>query len=74
MTRGQKIRQLRTDQDLTQVALAAKLKRPQSWVSRLESGETSCSVDDLQAVAQALGVEVAELAVLPRVTDDSEAA
>ena len=42
--------------DLTQSELAARLKRPQSFVSKYERGERRLDVIEFRAVACALGV------------------
>lgn len=46
---------------LTQVQVAAKLRRPQSFVSKYESGERNLDVVEFVAVCRALGVSAAEL-------------
>ena len=51
---------------LTQADVAAKLKRPQSFVSKYESGERNLDVIEFLAVCRAVGVQpggvIAELA------------
>lgn len=42
---------------LTQVEVAAKLKRPQSFVSKYESGERNLDVVEFVAICRALGVQ-----------------
>jgi len=55
----------RRNAGLTQVALAKKLGRPQSFVSKFESGERRLDVIEFLEVARALGIDpghiVAEL-------------
>lgn len=46
----------RTEAGLTQAEVAAKLKRPQSFVSKYESGERSLDVVEFIAVCRALKV------------------
>lgn len=46
---------------LTQVALAKKLGRPQSFVSKFESGERRLDVIEFLDVARALRVDPAEV-------------
>ena len=53
---GYALRQLRKSAGLTQIELAGKLGKPQSHVSKLESGERSLRVHELVAIARALGV------------------
>jgi transcriptional regulator with XRE-family HTH domain len=45
---------------LTQVELATKLKRPQSFVSKYESGERRLDLVELRDICQALGVSLTE--------------
>ena len=42
---------------LTQAALAKKLKRPQSFVSKFESGERRLDVIEFLEVMQAMGIK-----------------
>jgi transcriptional regulator with XRE-family HTH domain len=57
------LRELRDDADLRQADLAARLGRPQSFVSKYESGERHLDVLDLLAVCRALGISFAEFAL-----------
>ena len=41
---------------LTQRQLAARLKRPHSWVAKIESAERRVSVDEFYEVASALAI------------------
>jgi len=50
------LRQIRRDAGLTQEDLAAKLKRPQSFVSKYESGERRLDVLELREVCSAMNV------------------
>lgn len=45
---------------LTQVQLAAKLKRPQSYISKYERGERRLDVIEFLEVAEAVGFDPAE--------------
>lgn len=53
---GDVIAGLRNEAGLTQEELAKRLDKPQSFVSKLESGERSLHVDELDSVATALDV------------------
>lgn len=50
------LRQIRQDAGLTQEDLAAKLGRPQSFVSKYESGERRLDVLELREVCKALKI------------------
>ena len=52
------LREARTTAGLTQAELAAKIKVPQSFVSKYESGERRLDVLELRAVCNALGVSL----------------
>ena len=64
---GARIRQLRSNANLTQVELAARLGMGQSTLSRLEDGSRSLSASDLIDISSALNLSVSEL-----LADDSE--
>lgn len=53
--------QCRDEQGLTQVQLAKKLAKPQSFISKYETGERKLTVGDFVAVCQALGVEPSKM-------------
>lgn len=50
----------RKSSGLTQMDLAAKLRRPQSYVSKFERGERRLDVIEFLEVAQALEIDSAE--------------
>lgn len=60
-TRSKHLRELlaaaRNDAGLTQTALAKKLRRPQSFVSKVEAGERRLDVVEFLEVTRALGVD-----------------
>jgi len=47
-----KLKQARVEAELTQVEVAKKLKRPQSFVSKIESGERRVDVVELSDLAR----------------------
>jgi transcriptional regulator with XRE-family HTH domain len=49
----------RREAGLTQVALAKKLGRPQSFVSKFERGERRLDVTEFLDIARALGIDAA---------------
>ena len=55
---GERIRQLRTQQQLTQDQLAALTGLERPHITRIEAGRYSVGFDTLQAIAQALGCTV----------------
>lgn len=56
------LRQVRIEAGLTQVELADKLGRPQSFVSKYESGERRLDLVELQQVCAAVGISLQEFA------------
>ena len=48
----EKLRQARLDSALTQVEVAKKLKRPQSYVSKCEAGEQRVDILELKRFAE----------------------
>ena len=57
----QVLRATRQKAGLTQVELAARLHRPQSWVAKVEGGERRLDVVELAEVSLALGIDPGEL-------------
>jgi transcriptional regulator with XRE-family HTH domain len=49
------LRKARLDADLTQVQVAAKLKKPQSFIAKCESGERRIDFIEMQALARLYG-------------------
>lgn len=58
---GHCLREIRLHTSLTQVQLAAKLGKPQSYVSKIESGERALHVSELFKYAAALGMSAEAL-------------
>jgi transcriptional regulator with XRE-family HTH domain len=54
------LRNLREAAGLRQVDLAARLKRPQSFVSKYESGEKTLDFLEVREVCRALGVPLTD--------------
>src|SRR6187431_1232921 len=59
MNIGEKIKQLRTDKNLTQPQLAQVIGIEQSYLSKLENDKSIPSADIFQAILKAFGVDVA---------------
>lgn len=55
----------RKEAGLTQIDVAKRLKKPQSFVSKYETGERKLTVGDFLAVCEAIGID--SLAILDRV-------
>jgi len=64
------LRRLRIDAGLRQADLARKLRQPQSFVSKYESGERRIDVLELREICRVLGVSLAEF--VRRLEGDSE--
>ncbi len=56
------LKELRESRDLTQAGLAARLKQPQSYVSKYETGERRLDFVETVQVCAAVGVGIAEFA------------
>lgn len=54
------LRSIRTGAGLTQTDVARRLKQPQSFVSKYESGERRLDVLELREVCRAIGVPLPE--------------
>ena len=61
-TIGRYLKQTRVRQGLTQIQLAEELGRPQSFVSKVESGERSLHLSEVFEYARALGVPIDTIA------------
>ncbi|MBH0777956.1 helix-turn-helix transcriptional regulator [Nocardia sp. NEAU-351] len=55
------LRRLRVESGLTQLDLAERLRKPQSFVSRYETGERRLDVAEARSVAAALGVRLQDV-------------
>lgn len=54
---GRRVKQARTEHDLTQHQLAAIMGVDQSRVSRIETGDASMGIHDLAALSRVFGVD-----------------
>lgn len=54
------LRLARTEARLTQTDVARRLRQPQSFVSKYESGERRLDILELREVCQAIGLPLAE--------------
>jgi transcriptional regulator with XRE-family HTH domain len=52
------LRQVRERAGVTQVELARKLKVPQSFVSKIETGERRVDIVELELICKALGISL----------------
>ncbi|MBR1945571.1 MAG: helix-turn-helix transcriptional regulator [Alphaproteobacteria bacterium] len=52
--------QERKDKEITQIQLAEKLQKPQSYVSKYENGERRLDVVEFLDIADCLGIEPSE--------------
>jgi transcriptional regulator with XRE-family HTH domain len=55
------LRELRTAAGLTQTELALALDKPQSYVSKYESGERRLDLIELETLARALGLTLSQV-------------
>lgn len=56
----QLLRQVRSEAGMRQVDLAAKLSRPQSFVSNYEAGERGLDLMELRSICEAVGISLSE--------------
>lgn len=65
MTIGEKIRQLRTEKGMTQKELGSKCGLADSAIRRYELGGANPKIDTITKIANALGVNIFDLAEIP---------
>jgi transcriptional regulator with XRE-family HTH domain len=58
---GKRLRQLRTEKEMSQAALAQRAGLTREYVNRLEAGQQDPSLTTISALAKALGVPVTRL-------------
>jgi transcriptional regulator with XRE-family HTH domain len=56
------LRKIRAGAGLTQIAMAKRLGRPQSYVSKYESGERALELCEIDEICTAAGVDLVEFA------------
>jgi transcriptional regulator with XRE-family HTH domain len=56
----QLLRAVRLEADLTQMDLATRLQKPQSFVSKYESGERRLDLVELQQICRALEIDLVQ--------------
>jgi transcriptional regulator with XRE-family HTH domain len=54
------LREMRIEAGLTQVDLAARIERDQTYVSRYESGQRRLDVLEVREICQAIGINLEE--------------
>jgi transcriptional regulator with XRE-family HTH domain len=55
------MRALRADQGISQEALAAKVELHRTYVGSIERSERNASLDNIERIAHALGVDICDL-------------
>lgn len=55
------VRELRLEQGLSQVELAKQFGKPQSWVSKVESGERRLDLLELRELCHLLGLDTVQV-------------
>lgn len=60
------LKKTRNDKGITQLELADKLSKPQSFVSKIESGERRLDLVELEHICNALNVDLVEFTKLYR--------
>lgn len=58
---GQRVRELRTEQGLSQEALAELAHVHRTFVGRIERGETNLSLENIEKISQGLKISLARL-------------
>lgn len=58
---GDAVRRLRTEQGFSQESFAARAKINRAYMGKIERGEVNISLDNIQKIAQALGLSTGQL-------------
>ena len=69
---GKRIKELRKSRNMTQPELAEKISVDPKYISRLETGTSTPSLDTLHNIADALCVEIAEIFTFSYMKDREE--
>ena len=68
---GERIRNLRKEQGLSQEELGAKAELHYTYIGAVERGEKNCSITTLARIAQGLNVELGDLVRTREITIDT---
>ncbi len=60
---GRAVRQLRNEQDISQEELASRSRVHRTYVWKVESGRVNLTVDNLQQLAEGLGLPMSRILV-----------
>ncbi|MDA8378347.1 MAG: helix-turn-helix transcriptional regulator [Planctomycetia bacterium] len=55
------LRDIRVDKGMNQTQLAHQLDRPQSYISRYETGQTRLDLPELRLVCEGMGISLQEI-------------
>ena len=58
---GQRVRELRTEQGLSQEAFAEKCALDRTYLGGIERGERNLALRNIQAIAKGLGISISKL-------------
>lgn len=58
------IKKIRNEKGFTQLELANKLSKPQSFISKIESGERRVDLIELEKICHLLGIDLIDFIVL----------
>jgi transcriptional regulator with XRE-family HTH domain len=67
---GRAIKQLRTEQGLSQEEIGLRAEIHPTWISHIESGRNNPAWGSVRRIAAALGVRLSELAALAEELDE----
>ncbi len=58
---GELLRTIRKENGLTQAEIANRLGKPQSYISKYETGEKRLDLSEIRSIAQAIGIQLSEI-------------